>query len=162
MIVWSSEYAKVLNVSGVQICYSYKGFWIKYIIVYIQQGSEYFTVSKYIKGLDILEFWICQSSLRKRYIICAWQDSEYSSSYKYGRVLNMPGFLKVLKKMIHYIHLYIYIFDRALNMPLVLKFQGYRKLMFLCKRYFRDSRYFEYPSGSQYTKIWNVSRILIC
>ena len=30
----SFEYAKALNVSGVQICYSYKVLWIKYLIVY--------------------------------------------------------------------------------------------------------------------------------
>ena len=32
----------------------------------------------------------------------------------------------------------------------------------LCKLYSRDSRYSEYASGSQYTKILHVSEILIC
>ena len=89
---------KVLNLSGVQICYSYKGFWIKFFIVYIWQGSEYTTVSKYAKVLDILGFWICRDSLKKRYIIYAWHDSEYSSGSEHGRVLNMPGLHKALKK----------------------------------------------------------------
>ena len=30
----SFEYAKIVNVSGVQICYRYKVFWIKYFIVF--------------------------------------------------------------------------------------------------------------------------------
>ena len=29
--------------------------------------------------------------IKKRYIIDAWQGSEYSSGSEYGRVLNMPG-----------------------------------------------------------------------
>ena len=38
--------------------------------------------------------------------------------------------------------------------------EGYRDLRLLRKRYFRDSQYSEYESGSQYTKKWNVSGIL--
>ena len=79
----SSEYAKVLNVSGVQIYYAW-GFWIKYFIVYIWQGSEYITVSKYDRIVNILWFWICQVSLRKCYII-----------YMLGRVLNIPQALHI-------------------------------------------------------------------
>ena len=54
------------------------------------------------------------------------------------------------------------IFHSVVNTPLVLKCQGYRELRFLCKLYSRDSRYSEYASGSQDTKILNVSEILIC
>ena len=39
-----------------------------------------------------------QGSLGKRYIIDAWQDSEYSSGSEYTRTLNMPGLRKILKK----------------------------------------------------------------
>ena len=31
-----------------------------------------------------------------------WQDSEYSSGSEYGRVLNMPGLHKILKKTLSY------------------------------------------------------------
>ena len=41
------------------------------------------------------------------------------------------------------------IFDRILNMSLVLKWQDYRKLWVLCKLYSRDSWYSEYATGSQ-------------
>ena len=99
------SYAKVLNLSGVQICYSYKGFWIKYFMVYIWQGSEYPLISKYAKVVDILAFWICRGLLRKSYIIYAWQDSKYFSCSEYGRVLNMPGLNKALNKTLHYRYL---------------------------------------------------------
>ena len=36
--------------------------------------------------------------LRKRYIIDAWQGSEYSTDSEYIRILNMPVLHKVLKK----------------------------------------------------------------
>ena len=99
------SYAKVLNLSGVQVCYSEKGFWIKFFIVCIWQGSKYTTVSKYAKVLNILGFWICRGSLKKRYIIHAWQDSEYSSVSENGRVLNMPGLHKVPNETFHYRYL---------------------------------------------------------
>ena len=60
--ILSSEYAKVLNVSGVYIHYP-EGFWIKYLMVYIWQVSEYTTVSKNARVLNI------SGSLIKPYII---------------------------------------------------------------------------------------------
>ena len=102
----------------------------------------------------------------------------------------MPGLNKVLQKMLHHICLTgirilhrfwicqgskyarvtqgseknapLQIFDRVLNMPLVFKWHGYRELWLLCKLYSRDSRYSECTTGSQYTKILNVSGIWIC
>ena len=103
--VLSSEYAKVLNLSGVQICYSYIGFWIKNFMVYIWQSCEYVTVSKYAKVLDILGFWICQGLLRTRYIIYASQDSDNSLGSEYVRVLNMSGLHKALNNTLHYRYL---------------------------------------------------------
>ena len=41
---------------------------------------------------------MCQGSLKKRHIIDAWQDYEYSSGSEYTRILNMPGWHKFLKK----------------------------------------------------------------
>ena len=49
----------------------------------------------------------------------------------------------------------------VLNMLLALKCQNSTVLRFLCKLYSRDSRYSEYASGSQYTKMLNISGILI-
>ena len=43
--------------------------------------------------------------LKKYCSIDAWQDSEYSSSSEYGRILNMPGLHKVLNKTLHYKYL---------------------------------------------------------
>ena len=37
-------------------------------------------------------------SIKKRYIIDAWQGCEYSSGSEFGRVLNTPGLLKILNK----------------------------------------------------------------
>ena len=39
--------------------------------------------------------------IQKCCTIDAWHESEYSSGFKYGRVLNMPGLHKVLNKMLH-------------------------------------------------------------
>ena len=99
------SYAKVLNLPRVQICYTDKGFWIKHFIVYIWQSSEYTTVLKYVKFLDILGFWICRGSLRKSSIIYTWQDSEFSSGSEFCRVLNMPGLQKALNKTFYYRYL---------------------------------------------------------
>ena len=74
-----------------------------------------------------------------------------------AQVLHMSGLHKPLSS-----YAPLQIFDRVLDTPLVLKCQHYRELRFLCKLYFRDSRYSEYAPGSQYTKILNVSGILIC
>ena len=35
---------------------------------------------------------------QKRYIIDAWQGSEYSSGFEYNRILNMPGLQKIIEK----------------------------------------------------------------
>ena len=136
--------------------------------------------------------YIGQDLLKIRYIIdiLTWQDSKYSSGSYYAMVLNMLGLHKVLKKILHHKcltgfriflrfciwwdskyarltqgfeqNVLLQTFDRVLNMPLVFKWQGYRELEVLCKLYSRDSRYSEYSSSSQYTKILNVSGILIC
>ena len=42
-----------------------------------------------------------QSLLRKRYVIDAWQGSEYFPGSKYTGVLNMPGLHKIFKEMVH-------------------------------------------------------------
>ena len=68
-------------------------------------GSEYTTVSKYSKVLNILRFGIYRGLLRKSYIIYAWQDSKYFSGSEYGRVLNMPRLYKSLKKTLYYRYL---------------------------------------------------------
>ena len=47
-------------------------------------------------------------------------------------------------------------------MPLILKWQGYRELRVLLKLYSENSRYSEFAASSQYTKILNVSEILMC
>ena len=48
-------------------------------------------------------FWICQVSLRRRYVMqMLWQGSDYSSVSAYARVLNIPGLHKVLKKILHH------------------------------------------------------------
>ena len=61
----------------------------------------------------------------------------------------MPGLHKVLNKTLH--NRYI---DRFRNLPLVLKWQGYRELWVLRKMYSRDPQYSEYASDFQYTKFW--------
>ena len=48
---------------------------------------------------------MCQESLKKRYIIDALQDSDYSSSSEYDSFLNMPGLYKVLIKTLLYRYL---------------------------------------------------------
>ena len=65
------------------------GFWI-FLRFWIYQDSKYARVTQ--------DSW-------KMLLIDAWQDSEYSSGSKYGRVLNMPGLHKVLKKAHHYRYL---------------------------------------------------------
>ena len=64
MNVLGSEYAKDLNVSGVSICY--KGFWIKYFIVYMPGFIE-----KTLHHRDLTGFWIF---LR----FWTYQDSKYA------------------------------------------------------------------------------------
>ena len=64
----------VYNVSGVCKCYICKGFWIKHFIIYMP--------------------WF----ITKRYIMDAWQGSEYFSGSEFTRILNMAGFRKILKK----------------------------------------------------------------
>ena len=59
-------YAKVLNVLGVLICYSYEGLWIKYFIVSIWQDSKYATFSKYARVLNVPRVWIFQGNIRFR------------------------------------------------------------------------------------------------
>ena len=102
MNVLSSEYGKVLNVSGSlnmlylrvlnkiphHICLT--GFLI-YHSFKICQGSEY------IKVLNMSRF--IKKTLHH---IDVWQGSNYSSGSAYTRVLNMPGLHKVLKKMLHH------------------------------------------------------------
>ena len=124
------------------------GFWI-YHGFKICQGSEY------IRVLNMSGF--IKKTLHH---IDAWQGTDYSSGSAYTRVLNMPGLHKVLKKMLHHrcltglqiflrfwtCHGFKYprvtqsseqnaplqIFDRVLNMPQVLKWQGYRKFCVNC------------------------------
>ena len=84
--------------------------------IWIGQVSEYTKVSKYARVLNILGFWI-------------WRVS------KYVRITHGPGQNAPLS-----------IFDGVLNMPLVLKRQGYRSLKVVCKLYSKDSRYSEYAS----------------
>ena len=99
--VLSSEYARVLNVSGVWVailrvlnkvlqCIYLTGFWI-YHGFKMCQGSEY------IRVLNMSGF--IKKTLHH---IDAWQSTDYSSGSAYTRVLNMPGLHKVLKKMLHH------------------------------------------------------------
>ena len=113
--VLSSEYDKVLNVSGVLKCYIYIGFWIKYLIVYIPGFIRKTLYNRCLTGFWIfLRFWIYQDSkyeglhkiLKKCCTIDPWQDSEYSSGSEYGRVLNMAGLHKVLNKTLRYIDIW--------------------------------------------------------
>ena len=74
---------KVLNVSGIKICYSYKGFWIKYFIVYIWQGSKYNMVSKCFKALDMLGFfktlhYISLTGFQILFRFRIWQGSKHA------------------------------------------------------------------------------------
>ena len=109
-------------------------------------------------------------------MIDAWQDSEYFSGSKYGRGLNAwvtQGSGQNTR---------LQMFDMFLIIPLVLKWQGYRKFCVNCRELqrfklqcqlqsiqileytvenSRDSGYSEYAVGSQYTKILNVSGISI-
>ena len=124
------------------------GFWI-YHDLKIYQGSEY------IRFLNMSGF--IRTTLHH---IDAWQGTDYSSGSAYTRVLNVPGLHKVLKKMLHHscltgfqtfprfwtCHCFKYtwftqsseqnvplkIFDRVLNMTLVLKWQSYRKFSVKC------------------------------
>ena len=101
---------------------------VKYFIVYIWQGSEF------IRVLNMPGF--IKKTLHH---IDAWQSSDYTSGSAYTRDLNIPGLQKVLKRW--YIidawqdykyssgseHLTV-LFDKVLNMTLVLEWQDYRKL----------------------------------
>ena len=101
--VLSSEYAKVLNVSGIKMYYSYKEFWIKYFIAYIPGFINKTLHHRWLTG-----FWICHvytRLLKKCSTIDNWQNSKYSSSSEDVRVLNMPGLYKVLNKTLHYKYL---------------------------------------------------------
>ena len=151
--------------TGVSKCYICIGFWIKYFIIYfpgfikkqciidVWQSSEYSSGSEYTRILNMPGL---HKILKTCCTLDAWQDPEYSSGSEYGRVLNMPGLHKVLNKTLHYI------LNTVLNMPpLVPKWQGCRELWVRCKLYSRDLRYSEYASGSQFSKILHVSRILI-
>ena len=78
---------------SVVLCHlSYKGFWIKYFIVYIWQGSEYTTVSKYVRVLNILGFSICQVSQENttsyRFLTGYWLSLRFCiyQGSKYARV----------------------------------------------------------------------------
>ena len=51
---------------------SYKGFWIKYFIVYICQGSEYTTVSKYVRVLNILGYIRSVFDLKPEFFFLFW------------------------------------------------------------------------------------------
>ena len=67
-----------------------------------------------------------------------WQDPKYVR-VTYGSEQNAP----------------LYIFDNLLNMPLVLKWQGYREFE-LFENYSRDLLYSEYFSGSNYSRVLNI------
>ena len=78
---------------------------MKYFIVYISQGSEYITVSRYAKVVDILGFCLCRGSFKKTlHHICLtgfrmfhrfwiWHGSKYARLHR------------VLKKCLYYRHL---------------------------------------------------------
>ena len=51
---------------------SYKGFWIKYLIIYICQSSEYTTVSKYLRVLNILVYIWNVHDLKPEFFILFW------------------------------------------------------------------------------------------
>ena len=53
----------------------------------------------------------------------------------------------------------LYIFDRVLNMPAVLKWQGYRELRVLCKLYSRGSRCKLYSDGKKTNAILNMPQV---
>ena len=120
------------------------GFWI-YHGFKICQGSGYTKVPNISGFIKKTLHHICVTGLRIFLRFWIWQGS------KYARVTQSSEQNAQLE-----------IFDRVLNTPLFLKCQGYRELRFLCKLYSRDSRYSEYASGSQYTKTFNVSGILMC
>ena len=71
------------------------GFWI-FLRFWIYQDSKYARVTQ--------DSW-------KMLLIDAWQDSEYSSGSKYGRVLNMSGLHKVLNKTHYYTISFIMFWD---------------------------------------------------
>ena len=126
-----------------------------YFMVYIWQGFKICQGSEYIKVLNMSGF-----IKKTQHHIDAWQGTDYSSGSAYTRVLNMPGLHKVLKKMLHHrcstgLQIFLrfktchgfkysritqsseqsaplYLFDRVLNMSLVLKCQGYRKFYVNC------------------------------
>ena len=87
--VLSSEYAKVLNLSGVQICYSYIGFWIKnlhdiYLTgLWIYHGFKISQGSGYTRVLNMLGFLkktlhhICLPGFRVFLRFWIWQGSKY-------------------------------------------------------------------------------------
>ena len=134
------------------------GFWI-YHGFEICQDSEYIRVLK------------CQASLRKPYHRDAWQSSDYSSGSTYTRILNMPELQKVFKKWCIIVawqdskyssgseHATV-LFDRALNMTLFFKWQGYRKF---CKHCILEIySILNMPQVlNTATKILHVSEILI-
>ena len=82
--VLSSKYDKVLNLSGVQICYSYKGLRIKYFTVHIWHGFEYTTLSNNAKVLNMSGFIkktlpdICLTRFRIFLRCWIWQGSVYA------------------------------------------------------------------------------------
>ena len=135
-------------------------------------------------------FKVCQGSEYARFHQenTAWQGTDYFSRSAYTRVLSMPGLYKALKKILHHrcltgfqiflrfwtCHGFKYarvtqafeqntpleIFDRVLNMHLVLKWQGYRKFSVNC--ILEIHVILNMSQGSQYTKILHATGILIC
>ena len=61
--------------------------------------------------------------IKERYIIDAWQGSEYCSGSEYTKILNMPGLHKILKKCCTidarqgYTYSSCYEYGKVLNMP---------------------------------------------
>ena len=87
-------------------------------------------------------------------IIDAWQNSKHSSGSEYVRDLNTPRLHKLLKSL--FIIDIWQSFECAYNSDI----PGLQRV--LCKLYSRDSLYSEYASISQYTKVFNISGVLIC
>ena len=129
--------------------------------MYIWQGSEYTMVSKYCHGSEYIRILNMSGFIKKMlHQIDAWQGCDYSSGSAYTKVLNMPGLHKVVKTLLHHRCLTgfqifprfwtchdskyarvaqnseqnapLEIFDRVVNMPLVLKWQGCRKFCVNC------------------------------
>ena len=118
--------------------------------LWVYRGFKICQDSEYIRVLNMSGF--IKKTLHH---LDVWQGSDYSSGSAYTRVLNMPGLYKVLKKILHHRCLTgfqiilrfwtchgskyarvtqgseqnapLKISDRVLNMPLVLKWQGYRR-----------------------------------